>query len=374
MASRQAVLALSIGALVCLAGCHAGTSGGLSPRPEPTLPKLSAIQAIEKHNENAKRVVALQAEPIIVVSAPGTSPGKVDGHLALERPKNFKLVMKSIRGREADIGSNDDEFWFWVNNKADKSVYVCSYEDVDRTRLSAGFQPDWIVESMGLRTVSHEEANKIQVQPGPRLGTMKLVSTRTGTNGSVLTKETVIDQDSGLVWEHYLYQGQGKTKMLVASAVVARFHPPIPTADGTGSVTLPAKFKLTWVQEQLTLDITLKDPQLVAGFSDSQRQAKFVEPDDPNLRRTNLAESVPPSSTTPRSRAAAEPPARTRTSRSVPPIRTGVDLGTEPLSLDTTQPARPPVAAAASSPVSWSREREPLDPVVRPDLPRPDDQ
>jgi hypothetical protein len=369
MASRKAVLLLSIGALLCLAGCHAGTSGGLSPRPEPSLPKLSAIQAIEKHNENAKRVVALVAQPTIVVSTPGQSPGKVDGKLSLERPKNFKLVMKSLRGQEADIGSNDDEFWFWVNNKADRSVYVCSYEDVDRTRLSAGFQPDWIVEAMGLRTVSHDEADKMIVKDGDRLYTMKLISTRTGSNGSVLTKETIID-NAGLIREHYLYQGQGKTRTLVASAVIEKFHPPIATLDGSGSVTLPAKFRLTWVQEQLTLDINLREPQLVAGFSVAQRHEKFVEPEDPNLRRTNLAEIVPTPSTAPRSRAAADPPARTRTSRSVPPIRTEVDLGSEPLSLDNAQSSRP--STAASAPVSWSRA--PLDQVVRPDLRRSDDQ
>jgi hypothetical protein len=367
MASRQAVRLLSIGVFLCLAGCHAGTSGGLSPRPEPTLPKLSAIQAIEKHNENAKRVVALVAQPTIVVSTPGQSPGKVDGKLSLERPKNFKLVMKSLRGQEADIGSNNDEFWFWVNNKADRSVYVCSYEDVDRTRLSAGFQPDWIVEAMGLRTISHDEADKMIVKDGDRLSTMKLVSTRTGTNGSVLTKETIID-NAGLIREHYLYQGQGKSRTLVASAVIEKFHPPIAASDG--SVTLPAKFRLTWVQEQLTLDINLREPQLVAGFSVAQRQERFVEPEDPNLRRTNLAESAPAPSRAPRSRAAAEPPARTRTSRSVPPIRTEVDLGSEPLSLDNGKPTRP--STSASSPVSWSRA--PLDQVVRPDLPRSDDQ
>jgi outer membrane lipoprotein-sorting protein len=369
MASRQAVLVLSIGALVGLAGCNAGTSGGLSPRAEPTLPKLSAIQAIERHNENAKRVVALQAEPVIVVSMPGQSPGKVDGRLALERPKNFKLVMKSIRGQEADIGSNDDEFWFWVNNKQDKRVYVCSYEDVDRTRLSAGFQPDWIVEAMGLRTISHDEADKMTVKSGDH-GTMKLISTRTGSNGSVLTKETVID-GAGLIREHHLFQGQGKNRVLVASAVIDRSQN-ITAPDGSGTVTIPSRFRLTWVQEQLNLDITLRDVQLVAGFSESQRHTKFVEPDDANLKRTNLAETVPAPSTTPRSRAAADPPARTRTSRSVPPIRTGVDLGSEPLSLDTTQPARDP--SAAGTPVSWSRATAKVDPIVRPDLPRPDDQ
>ena len=120
--------------------------------------------------------------------------------------------MRSIRGQEADIGSNDDEFWFWVNNKQDKRVYVCSYEDVDRTRLSAGFQPDWIVEAMGLRTVSHDEANKMNVKPGDRSTTIKLTSTRTGSNGSSADQGDDHRPVAGLIREHHLFQGQGKNR------------------------------------------------------------------------------------------------------------------------------------------------------------------
>ena len=39
---------------------------------------------------------------------------RADGKLALERPRNFKLELMSAADEEADIGSNDEEFWFWV--------------------------------------------------------------------------------------------------------------------------------------------------------------------------------------------------------------------------------------------------------------------
>jgi hypothetical protein len=375
MASRQAVLALTIGTLACLTGCHAGPSGGLSARPEPTLPKSSpsVTQAIEKHNENALKVLALEAQPRIIVSAPGVTNGfKTNGMMALERPKNFKLVLKSMRGQEADIGSNDDEFWFWTHNKQDKSVYHCAYEDIDRAPLSAAFQPDWIVESMGFRTITKDEAAGMRIQKGDLPGTFKLVSTRTGKNGAVLTKVTVIDT-AGQIREHLLYQGEGKNAALIASATIGKTQLAT-VADSGDTVVLPDSLRLNWVQEKLTLDIQIGKVNLLPEFTESRRQATFIEPDDPNLKRTNLATLEVPAASNRRPRASAEPVSKPRNSRGAPAIRSDVNLGgPEPLGFqDSSTTARGAVALADDAPAT--PPLPPAERVVRPNLPRPDDE
>ncbi len=64
----------------------------------------------------------------------------------MERPRNFKLEIVARSGRtKADIGSNDEEFWFWVDNDKDKSINWCRYEDLESSAVPVTYQPDWII-------------------------------------------------------------------------------------------------------------------------------------------------------------------------------------------------------------------------------------
>jgi hypothetical protein len=382
MGSRPAVfaLALGLGAVALLPGCHAGGTSGLSAKPAPTLPNVSltATEAIEAHNLNAAKVQALEARPRISVDAPGAPRASVDGRMALERPRNFKLQMTpTMRSTPvADIGSNDDEFWFWTESKQDKNVYVCAYNDVDRAPLSSAFQPDWIVEAMGLRTISREEARQITSKPGDAYGTIKLVSSRRGKNGETLIKETVLDH-SGRIKEHRLYQGQGKDRALLAYATIEEFRP-IPV-EGKETVTLPYRFRLAWVPEKLILDVLLNSPKVVAGFSEEDRELKFAEPEIPGMGRVNLAELAPRQPASASARAAEPTPSsRTHTTRATPSSRdSSIHLGApEPFGVDDSARAPgDPVALSADLPADTSARSDPnVNRVVRPALPRAVDQ
>ena len=203
---------------------------------------------------------------------------------------------------------------------------------------------------------------------GDVVGTTRLISTRHGKNGETLTKETVLDQ-AGRIKEHRLYQGQGKEKTLLASAVIEQFKA-IPV-EGKESVMLPYRFRLTWIPENLKLDIQLDDVRLVPGFSEKDRLAKFSEPEIPGTRRTNLAELSPPG------RSASTRPAdpatpRTRSSRPTPSTSgSATRVGSpEPFGVDDSARApRDPIALTADT-----DSDTPVDRVVRPALPRAVDQ
>ncbi len=388
MASRPAVRVLVVaGAVGFLAGCTAGRTGSLAARPtEPAVPKMSltTAQAIEKHNRNAALVTALEARPRITVHAPEMKGASVSGRMALERPKNFKLEMRSTMDNVADIGSNDKEFWFWTKggrNLRDNAVFVCAYKDVDRTALSAAFQPDWIIEAMGLRNISEEEAARTTTRPGDAYGTIKLISTRKGRAGESLTKETIIDQ-SGRVLEHRLYAGEGASRKPLAYARVDEHREVAVPGDAGDKVVLPYRFKLEWVPEKLSLDIQLDSPRLVAEFTDERRDAIFTEPKIPGTRRANLAElgspsqamSAPPTSSRRTSEATATSASvsRSRSSRPIPPPGAGVELGSpEPIAVEgrSTTPRDP---VALTSDLQDAVDEQAVDRVVRPGLPRPD--
>jgi hypothetical protein len=309
-----------------------------------------------------------------VVSSPSFSGG-VNGRMALERPKNFKLEMRAtIRNSTvADIGSNDDEFWFWTvsQNKRENSVYVCSYDDLERTPLSAAFQPDWITEAMGLRTITAEEARRMETKPGDVPGTVKLISTRRGAAGETLTKVTIIDQ-SGNVKEHQLYQG----KTRIASAVIASYQQ-IPGPDGKSSVTLPKDFKLEWVPEKLALDIKLEHPKILPTYTADQRHDIFTLPEIPGSKRVNLADyAVPASPSSSPRRAAfddglpALPTPKTRSSRPAPPTGAGVQLEAPESPNEDAPPRTGRKPISLSSDLDRGASSRSDEQVVRPALPR----
>ncbi len=375
MRSRPAVLALALGVVALLPGCHAGGASGLTAKPAPQVPgvSLTASEAIERHNLNAARVQALEARPRISVTSPGGS-GSADGKMALERPRNFKLqIDATVKGTIADIGSNDKGFWFWAQSKKDNNVYVCSYDEIDRSPLSAAFQPDWIVEAMGLRTISREEARQMTSKGADIPGAVKLVSTRKGSNGETLTKETILDT-SGRIKEHRLYQGQGRDRTLIASASVSEFKSfPV---EGGESVTLPYHFRLDWIPEKLTLDIMLERPTLLTSYDDERRLTLFAEPKIHGTGRVNLAELAPRHSASSASRQADPATPRTRQSRGTPSSRdSGVRLGApEPFGVDDSARApADPVALTADLSTSESTDAAPIR-AVRPALPRAVDQ
>ncbi len=321
MVRRHALLALS--ALLGCVGCHAGTSGNLA-RQDPPLAKntVTVTRFIAQHNRNAQAIRSLQASPRIEVTDERGRQGRVNGLMAMERPKNFELVLKATAaGKVADIGSNDQGFWFWVKDNPDKAIYVCDHEHVDASPLAITLQPDWIIEAMGLREISRREAETINAKPGDKPGTILLTQFRKDAKGDTLTKETVVDETSGHIVEHRLWAGA--KKQLLARATVSQYLAKELTAAGDdGAVTrveLPEKFRLEWMVEKFTLDVAMGDPKTVTinpQFSRDRKLALFTEPTIAGTTRFDLAKVGNPATAT-----------SSRVYESMPAPRTGVRLG-----------------------------------------------
>ena len=115
--------------LTASSGCRTAGVGDIARKD--FLPDRSAESAAEllvEHNRNAERVQSIEAKPNIKVSGRRFDPFGASGKLAVERPRNFKLVLSvgPMGSEVADIGSNDQEFWFWTKNSPEKAVYFCN--------------------------------------------------------------------------------------------------------------------------------------------------------------------------------------------------------------------------------------------------------
>ncbi|MDG3004534.1 hypothetical protein [Paludisphaera mucosa] len=306
-AASRMLLALS--ACLAAAGCR---TAGVSPSQRPSAPvvtpepKLSfhLDEFVREHNQNANRIQTVRANPSIAVTMAAPDGGRgqsgsVYGRLAVVRPHDFKLTLESRAAgvNLADMGSNQDEFWFWVKND-DKYVFRCAYEDLPKSELSATYQPDWIVSALGLRPITRDEAAAVRILPGVKPGTTLLRLPPLKGEGSAGPREMVVDEATNRMLEYRVFDRDGKTLLgeakikhyadvALKSTVATDADAPPPPA----TCHIPDKLVLEWKVERLTLDISMSSPPKInQEIPEAQRTVLFVLPEFSGATTMNLAE------------------------------------------------------------------------------------
>ena len=380
MVLRHAVIGLL--AVLSAVGCRAAGTGDLAATHPPIAPRpaLTAETVVSRINQNARLVRTLKANPEITIDS-DSFKGGVSGRLAMERPRNFKMTIYGgpMQSERADIGSNDQGFWFWMDQRKPREFYTCSYEEDGASPLAVTFQPDWIVEALGLREIPSEEARSIRVEQGdgPRAGSLILTREGTSNGGEPYTKIMVVDAYTGLLRELYL---QGRNGQPMASAKVTtptrgEFReqkyrrialPPRPgETEGSGPfVQVPNQIELEWAQEKLKLVVELgSSPKINIPID----RVVFVEPEFPGYTRVDLAE---------RTGLASGGPTTVRESLPAPPAGHGVQLGRPvptPINADrSTMTVDDPVPLAADLGLVRSDEPEAIIGARIPTAPEPD--
>lgn len=302
---------IAISALAALAGCRAaGTAPNNRPPAAPDL-QTSSFQLdefVRDHNRNARLIQTINAKPSISVTVASPDGGKpmaggLDGRLLVSQPHDFKLLAQKpmISSNVADIGSNEHEFWFWVKENADKGVYRCAYDDLEKSGLKVTYQPDWIVTAMGLKPITRDEAASAKVTPGDRPGVTVVKLGPSRDPAAAYIREMTVDEKTHRLVGFRAYDRDGKT--LLGEATIEKYYDATLKADpdaepGAAPVAaachFPDKFQLRWVEERLTLDITmfsssLRPPKVNAEFS-QEALAEFVPPKVSGYESIDLAE------------------------------------------------------------------------------------
>ncbi|MEX0704326.1 MAG: hypothetical protein WD069_19655 [Planctomycetales bacterium] len=240
------------GLLLCLmlAGCSFGwpfVRRDAGQQFEPLPPAVDKAQLVERLNLNASRIIAWRCNDA-TITAKGV-PARLTATIAVESPQRFRLVASSITGNEADFGSNDDRFWFWMRRGEPRQVFTVSHEDFRRLgpRLQIPFQPDWLMEVLG---VSPIDANEYQLaHDDPQRRFARLTAERLMPDGRAVRRSIVVDtQRGGVIVEHSLYDDGGRL-LAKASLLEHRMEP--------AGVTMPHQVRLEWPPAGLELTLSL---------------------------------------------------------------------------------------------------------------------
>jgi hypothetical protein len=302
---RRSLIAL--GALVATTGCAA--SGRWTARPDASTPRVASPAApvvnelVARINQNAAPVSGLTASTSVSVNKSHLGAG-VSGQLALERPRNFKLALEKGLGTPVvDVGSNDREFWFWTKDQKDnaKAIYVGSYDARGAAPPDLLFQPDWIVEALGLRPIGRDEAARLKVERGQQAGTLVLTHQRDDGRGGVTIKRTVLDEATRQVRQHVFYapgDPRNPVAVVVPSKVRAYALEGREPGEPAFKVELPQRLQLHLMatrdaKERVVMDVALSDIRLNPDFDESHREALFSVPEYSGYQVVHLNSNEP---------------------------------------------------------------------------------
>lgn len=114
-----------------------------------------------------------------------------------QKPRGFRLRIKSLAGDEVDVGSNDHHFWYWFNRDDPETVYYNVYEKAEV--LNIPLNPVWLAECFRLLPVVTENKmvrdDKITA----------LVKTKAG-----FLHATIFDRNVTTIRGYYVYDSKNR--------------------------------------------------------------------------------------------------------------------------------------------------------------------
>jgi hypothetical protein len=152
--------------LIFLTGCNTFRWGWLKKEEDngsvvrPTGPVPTTAAIVDYLNDNAGRVQSLRVEDLSGSAGEGLqSLFSFSGVMMAEQARaepgapahpKFRMGLKALGNPVADLGSNDQEFWFWLTRGP---LMYCSYKDFEEGRAQSmpiPIQPEWVMQVLGL--------------------------------------------------------------------------------------------------------------------------------------------------------------------------------------------------------------------------------
>lgn len=127
----------------------------------------------------------------------------LSGTIAVEKGRHLRLEVTSMRGKEVDLGSNNERFWVW-SREMDPGFVTCKHENLELARQLVGipFEPDWLMQALGVEPIP---TTGVTMQSDPMNEHVRLVEHILSAHGQPLRRTVVVDLKKGIVVEHSLY-------------------------------------------------------------------------------------------------------------------------------------------------------------------------
>jgi hypothetical protein len=258
---RQIVTRLGLGLLVVapvLVGCN--HTPLFKDQPPPAAPANAAQPSVASLvaylNNNAQRVQSVRARVDLDCKADRQSFA-LGGQMACAKPRDFRLKAMVVGQPTVDIGSNKDEFWYWISKADPPHVYKCSYKELatGKVRVPFPFQPDMVLTALGV--AEYDPKGNYQIKASPR--TLELIQDTVSPTGQPVKKIVVFNRmvaapGQPQVVAHTLRDAKGN---LICQAHVQRVQ-----VDRSTGAVLPTKVTIEWPTQKVSIKLDLLDVQV----------------------------------------------------------------------------------------------------------------
>jgi len=213
------------------------------------MPKNPTVTDVVDHvNMNVAKVQGWRSSSVKIRAQ--SVPIPLDGIMVVEGNRRLRLEVKSLLTKEMDLGSNDELFWLWMKPRGEMppAVYYASHNDmaVARQQLPIPFEPEWLMEALGVVPLSAEQTT-LETQPG--VATLRLVSHHDLPDGGQIKKVIVVNSCDGHVMEHSMYDMHDQPIVRVMLQDYQR--------DKATGASLPHHVRLHWPQAEMSLAMDL---------------------------------------------------------------------------------------------------------------------
>jgi len=211
--------------------------------------KNDGISLVAHLNQQLTKIHSVYDKNCIIYFKQGNSPTfRVFGELAIEKEKNFRLVISHrLTGKEMDLGSNDKVFWFWNKRMNPPVLHFSTHVNLHKTNLKTVLNPIWLMESFGIFPIDFKDAEISKYKDSWFVKTTKISS-----SGQKVKYVILINPVSKNIIGRYLYNEKNQ---LFASSEYQEF-------DGS----LARKITFIWYDENINLEINLNSYQINKGI------------------------------------------------------------------------------------------------------------
>lgn len=188
----------------------------IRPQDDNALPPV--VREINTRNEAVR---GLACEHMDVRVWEGGRRLRLTGKLYSEKPRHFRMEIHSVVGLEVDIGSNDQEFWYWSRRDPHPGVHYAKHEDYQKTRLKTPFDPVLLRNTLGIERLPPDCASVKETDDE-----VQLTYERTNAQGEPVLFSALVHKQRKEV-EGYIISGRdGK---ILASCEIQASSGQIPT-------------------------------------------------------------------------------------------------------------------------------------------------
>lgn len=272
---RQVMTGLALTAVLLLNGCsnmpnnkkiHGGESAARRPRWDGRQPTADTL--VKYLNENSRQIQALSSPDVSLECRADNQSGNATGRLDCQKPRNLRLTARVVGQPLVDVGSNEQEFWYWISKADPPYVVHCTHDAMARGAIRSPFpfQPEMVLAALGMTEYSPEKQYNVQVQQR----TIELIESTRSPQGQPVNKVTVFNRSQATgnqpqVIAHLLRDASGRE---ICRATVTEV-----THDQRTGVELPRRIQFNWPDQKIELKMKLgdvrvvpPDPQLAASL------------------------------------------------------------------------------------------------------------